>query len=90
MKSQTHAQIWDIVLPRVLGRLDLALYAADAEASRNQNPVSTLQKLPGRGVSLGVGAGRLVVEIGRLYPVDYQLASYRLGRVLQRLDDAEV
>ena len=72
LEAEADPEVGLLMLARVLGREDLALDGAHAEAARDQNAVRVADALPARRVLLGLGV--VLGEVLSLHPVDDQLA----------------
>ena len=65
LESQAETQAWDVVLPRIAGRCDLALYPPLAEPTRDNYPVETVEPIGGEDVGHVFGLHEFDVDLAQ-------------------------
>ena len=80
LQAKAQAEVGHLVLAGVARRHDLALDAADAEAAGHQHAVGGFEP----------GGDLLLLERLGVHPDDLHVAAVMDGRVLERLDDAQI
>lgn len=90
LETKTYTKEGDILLTRPLDRSNHTLCSADTETSRNDHSLCRAHCTPSIMVTHWVLRLHLGFKVGRVDPVELELAATTHGRVLERLNDTHV